>query len=211
MAGGSKRGPYKAGVQRREEILDAATARFEAEGFANTSMSDIARDVGLTPPSLSYHFPSKDAILTALADRRFERTFLAAAETHGDHDGTGTLRLMLMMTRLRATQPELIEVFVRVAGFAVEQSSDARALYVTRYERVIADIAGRFQAAVEAGHLRDDVDYVAVARDMIAVSDGLQIQWVLTDGAVDMVGLMRAHLERIAPEILVSGERVNLD
>lgn len=73
---------------------------------------------------------------------------------------------------------------------------------------MIGEIAGLFEA--EAGALRSDVDYRAVARECIAVSDGLQLQWVISRGRIDLVAQSRAHLERLARDILVSGEAVSL-
>lgn len=205
-----RRGPYRPGLQRRERIIDAAAARFAVAGFSRTSLADIARDAGVTAPAIKHYFASKDELLIALAERRFDRARRTAQESPTDEDGTGTLRLMLQQTQIRAAQPELIEVFVQVAGLAADPSSPAHELYSARYERVVADLVTRFHLSVERGLLRADVDYRAIARDLIAVSDGLQLQWVLRRGDLDMVGVMQAHLERIAPGILPSGEHVDL-
>jgi AcrR family transcriptional regulator len=207
---GGRRGPYAPGLQRRERILDAAAARFATDGFGRTTIADVARDAGVTAPAVKHYFASKDEILIALAERRFDRALETAEHSPTDEDGTGTLRLMLEQTRRRAAQPDLIEVFVQVAGLAVDATGQAHRLYAARYERVVADLVARFGAAVDRGVLRADVDYETIARDFIAVSDGLQLQWVLTRGGIDMAGMMQAHLERIAPEILVSGEHVSL-
>lgn len=205
-----KRGAYVPGRERRERILDAAAARFSRDGYSRVALADIARDAGVTAPGLKHHFASKELLLVGLAERRFAGALATAAAVPPDGDGTGTLRLMLRQTELRVSQPELIQVFIQVAGLAADPSSTAHRLFAERYERVIRDLQGRFMGAVEAGLLRPDLDYAAVARDFIAVSDGLQLQWVLSGGAVDMVGLMRAHLERLAPEILVTGKHVDL-
>jgi AcrR family transcriptional regulator len=209
MSGG-KRGPYAPGLQRRERILDAASSRFAAEGFSRSTIADIARDAGVTAPAIKHYFASKDDLLIGLARRRFERALETAHEAPEDEDGTGTLRLMLQQTELRAAQPELIDTFVQVVGLAADRSSPAHELFATRYERVVDDLTARFASSVDRGLLRRDVDYAAVAREFIAVSDGLQIQFVLTGGAIDMVGMMRDHLERLAPEILATGESVSL-
>ena len=205
-----ERGPYAPGLQRRDRILDAASSRFAIDGFSNTTITDIARDAGVTPPAIKHYFASKDEILIALAERRFDRALETAGQAPSDDDGLGTLRLMLRQTRIRASQPELIEVFVQVAGLAADPSSWAHQLFAARYERVVADLTSRFRASVERGFLRGDVDYEVIAREFIAVSDGLQLQFVLTRGRIDMVGMMRTHLERVAPEILVSGGRPTL-
>lgn len=58
----------------RERILDAAITRFRQYGYAGTSLSTIAKDVGVSTPALYWHFRSKDEIYyTALKEllRRF--------------------------------------------------------------------------------------------------------------------------------------------
>ena len=47
-------------------ILDRAAALFASRGFAKTSVRDIADAVGLSKAGLLHHFPSKDALWTAV-------------------------------------------------------------------------------------------------------------------------------------------------
>lgn len=51
---------------RRQQIKRDAARLFFAKGVAGTSMRDIAEEVGMLPGSLYHHFPSKEAIATAL-------------------------------------------------------------------------------------------------------------------------------------------------
>ena len=210
MPAGARGGSYAAGRQRRERILDAASARFAEGGYSRISLAEIARDVGMTAPGLSHHFPSKEDLLLAIAERRFDRAAQTAVDSPADADGLGTLRLMLRQAEIRASQPELIELFVLVAGLAADPQSAANALYRSRYVRVVEDLRARFAAAVAEGHLRDDVDYAAVAREFIAVSDGLQLQWVFSGGQIDIVAQTRSYLERLACEIHTSQLRLDL-
>lgn len=50
----------------RERILEAAARRFAENGYENTGVRDIARDLGISNPSLYHHFPSKADILGEL-------------------------------------------------------------------------------------------------------------------------------------------------
>lgn len=56
--------------RRREqtvaEILDAAVEAMAADGVAGMSLSDVARRVGMQPPSLYEYFPSKLALYDAV-------------------------------------------------------------------------------------------------------------------------------------------------
>jgi hypothetical protein len=38
----------------------------------------------------------------------------------------------------------------------------------------------------------------------------VQLQWALTGGRIDLVDIIRNHLERLAPVILVSGRAISL-
>ncbi|MBL8554678.1 MAG: TetR/AcrR family transcriptional regulator [Phenylobacterium sp.] len=52
----------------RERILEASLDLFARQGYAATSMRQIAAAVGMRAPSLYNHFEGKAAILTALID-----------------------------------------------------------------------------------------------------------------------------------------------
>lgn len=55
-------------TDRRAEIENVALQLFLEQGFAATSVREIASGVGVTIPTLYYHFGSKDGILGALVE-----------------------------------------------------------------------------------------------------------------------------------------------
>ncbi|MFJ2620301.1 TetR/AcrR family transcriptional regulator [Glutamicibacter sp. NPDC087344] len=207
----SKRGSYTVGLERRERILEAASQRFTSSGYSRTSLAEIARDVGITTPGLTHHFPTKQHLLLAIAERRFDVAQSIAEAALGELDGTRTLRVLLSLSELFAEQPGLMELFVLISAEAADPNSPAHELFQERYTRIATEIATFFMAEVASGALRPDLDYQAIARECIAVSDGLQLQYVLSEGKLDLVGQSRAHLERLASSILLSGgEKVSL-
>lgn len=52
----------------RQRMLSAAQALFSRQGYAGTSMADLAKELRLSKAALYYHFPSKEEILAALLD-----------------------------------------------------------------------------------------------------------------------------------------------
>lgn len=56
----------RGGDSRRQDLLEAAASRFASRGYEGTSIRDIARDVGMLPGSIYYHFASKEELLIAV-------------------------------------------------------------------------------------------------------------------------------------------------
>lgn len=65
--------PLRADARRnREKVLEAARGAFAEIGL-EAQMEDIARRAGVGVGTVYRHFPTKDALITALADAHFER------------------------------------------------------------------------------------------------------------------------------------------
>ena len=52
----------------KQQLLSVATRLFSNRGFSGTSIQAIAAEVGITKPSLLYHFPSKEILREAVLD-----------------------------------------------------------------------------------------------------------------------------------------------
>jgi TetR/AcrR family transcriptional regulator len=53
------------GEKRRHELIEEAIRHFGRDGYAGTSLDDIARAVGIRKQTLLYYFPTKEALLEA--------------------------------------------------------------------------------------------------------------------------------------------------
>jgi AcrR family transcriptional regulator len=82
-------------VGARSRILDAAAEAFMVNGFAGTTIDDIARDVGATKGLVYYHFRSKFDIFLAVYGEGMRRV-RERVEPHAEGSGTGRERLAAM-------------------------------------------------------------------------------------------------------------------
>jgi AcrR family transcriptional regulator len=85
---------HKGGM--RERILDSADRIARESGAANVALDAVAASAGVSKGGLLYHFPSKQALLTALVDRHVERFEAEVAERSKAASGpSGQLRAYL--------------------------------------------------------------------------------------------------------------------
>jgi AcrR family transcriptional regulator len=65
---GSKRGPYKNGIERQKQILEATRKLFIEDGYHNFSFRKVARSIGISPGNLQHHFATRDDLVGAMLD-----------------------------------------------------------------------------------------------------------------------------------------------
>jgi len=74
-------GANSGGENRRQQLLEAAAHRFAVRGYEGTSIRDIARDVGMLPGSVYYHFRSKEELLLAVHRQGVEHVMTSVRRT----------------------------------------------------------------------------------------------------------------------------------
>jgi TetR/AcrR family transcriptional regulator, transcriptional repressor of aconitase len=124
-------------AQRREAITLAATRLFAAQGFEQTTVTDIARAAGLSAGSVFYYFPDKRAVFRSVFERdlpvsveraaryaEVERPAAAildlVAELAADARDPGAAGLVVELLRQVDRDPELADVVWRTAGIVQE-------------------------------------------------------------------------------------------
>ncbi|MBO2454928.1 TetR/AcrR family transcriptional regulator [Actinomadura barringtoniae] len=187
---------YAAGDARRERILHIAMQEFAENGYRGTSLARVAERAGLSQPGLLHHFRSKEELLVAvleLRDRRDMERFFAEDGTMPT--GLDAWAALVRLVEHNSRVPELVRLFVVLTSEAVTADHPARAWAEERYARMRTWIAEALTAGVAAGELRPGIDPGSYASRIIAMMDGLQTQWLLDPGGVDMPALFSAYLD----------------
>jgi AcrR family transcriptional regulator len=102
---------------RRAEILDRASALFVQRGYDNVSLNDLIADAGVSKGAFYHWFPSKDALITALAERVARDQFVAIEIAIAQCPGSALDRLNALLqagfdVKMRMGTPEQLAAMV---------------------------------------------------------------------------------------------------
>jgi AcrR family transcriptional regulator len=182
------RGPYRKGIQRREQILDAALEVFSQHGDRGSSLQEIADRVGLSLPGLLHYFGSREELLLAVVERRDvldTESRTVKEETEVRSPGEAVVRTV----RHNMEQPGLVKLFVALSAAATEPAHYAHGFFSDRYHDLALTIQKGLESGRENGEIRADASAEHMARLFLAISDGLQIQWLM-DPSIDMAAIV---------------------
>ena len=172
------------GKHNREAILTAAVALFAEHGYRGTSLASIAAAVDLTQQGVLHYFPSREALLLALLDEKYhEDGRLLSASL--DHEGLDLLTALQSLVEHNTVVPERVRLFSALITESVSSEHPAHTYFVDRYRKVRERLVRSLQVGQRSGQIRADVDLEQLVPLLVAVMDGLQIQWLL-DANVDM-------------------------
>lgn len=172
--------------RNREKIVVAASAAF-AESGLDVQVEDIARRAGVGVGTLYRHFPTKDALVEALAEQHFDRladTVERALDERGDEWETFAATIWSAANAMAgdsawceivAGHPSAVQTASRgkqrLTGVTATLIARAQAAGVMRADATVTDIStimcgfGHVAAAQRAGAPLDWERYLTIALD----------------------------------------------
>lgn len=180
----TSRGPYSKTAHTREQILTAALRIIAENGYTGATVQQVADAVGLSKPGVLHHFGSRDALFTAVLERRDE------IDEREFNPGDDMVASLIGTVRHNATVPGLVALYAAFSGIATTDPTavSSREFLARRYPFVVSSIAATIRARQAVGEIDETLDADALARIMTAASDGLQTQWLIDPEGVDMAG-----------------------
>lgn len=167
--------PRAGSEDKRARILVEALKVFGEKGYEGASLATIARAADITKPGLLHHFGSKEELFTAVLDERDRR-----AVSLGVFDGDRSMREVLeAFCALVASNVEEIEgtaLFTAMTGAVVTADHPAHAWFADHLRQAVTVLARAFEHGKAEGALRPDAPSWELARALVALSDGLQVQ-----------------------------------
>lgn len=188
------RGPYRTGIRRKEQIVQAAIDVFGEFGFAGGTIRSIAERVGVSHAALLQHFGSKEGLLMAVLQEWDRRT---VEDGLADLSGLDYFLALPDTVTSHTTQRGLLELFTTIAAEASSPAHPAHDYIQHRYSANLATLGTHLRQAAADGEIRSMAasEIMIEARLITAVLDGIGLQWLL-DPSTDIHGAVETYIRR---------------
>jgi AcrR family transcriptional regulator len=172
-------------ANHRDQLLQGAIECLRTKGYARTTARDIAAAADANLASIGYHFGSKEALLNEAitrtceewTERLGEAAFAGADASPLEQMGASWVAMLGSFEELRPVLVGFIEAVGQSAW-----SEDLRADMAAHYAKVREAVAAMVSASLGESAARSGADPKVVASFLIAVCDGLVLQWLLDPG-----------------------------
>ena len=149
----ARREPGSAATVKRNQVVDKAAELFDAAGYHNTGVADIAAAAGISKPTLYHYFAGKDEILFWIHEDFMEK-LIERQEKRGRISMAPSaciLELIADMLEMTATRPGVRVFHEHLRELRDDQQQlvrDKRERYQNMVEDVIRDgvASGEFRA-----------------------------------------------------------------
>ncbi|WP_229073667.1 TetR/AcrR family transcriptional regulator [Actinoplanes sp. DH11] len=187
-------------AERRRQIVEVTTRLIAERGFWGLSMQDVADGCGLTVPGLLHHVGSKDNLLIAVLEYRDEADARAFAEQLGlpadrhwaESSGITLAAVCSALVRRNSRQPEIVRLFAVLEAESLAPGHPAHSYFRRRQRHTLDMLAGLAPG--------DDAARLELAGQVMAMMDGLQIQWLRESAAIGLVEAWEAAAAKLFPE-----------
>lgn len=188
------RGPYAKTADIRETVLDTTLRMVDEIGYEDLTFTAVAKECGMSKAGLLYHFDSWHELLLAALERRRNLDAQRIANSSSWSDA------FVRTFEHNAQVPGAVALFTAMAGHAAaspKTDSAGRQFFERHYKEATAEFTRIVRSEQESGLLDPNVAPETMARILLAVSDGLQVQWLMNPD-IDMAQHFKAlgHLLR---------------
>ncbi|WP_291867774.1 TetR/AcrR family transcriptional regulator [Bradyrhizobium sp.] len=156
---------------KRREMLHAARKCFAEKGFHSTSTAEICRMAGMSPGNLFHYFPTKDAIIQAIAEQDRRETAQLFASLDPEEDAIASVINLAEQTMLHLTDPLYAKLSLELAAEAMRNPAIAEMFAVNDRESSQA-LTALLRRGVERGEIDSGLDLDRSALWLIALVEG---------------------------------------
>jgi AcrR family transcriptional regulator len=184
--------------QRRAQLLAAALRVFARQGFHAASVSDVAAEAGVSQGTVYHYFDSKESLLLAAYTQWAQATLRDEIEQALQAEPTAARKLALIARAATARVTSSLQLCEASVEFwsHIQRNTEIRKGFRQMFAAMAVDVAGVIQQGIDAGEFRG-IDATVTARLLIAVYDGLVLQWLADKNGIDWTACTHTLLELI--------------
>ena len=189
--------------QRIAQITQAAIVVFSQKGFDGATMSDIAAEAGINKATIYLYFDSKEALIRSIAEYLFDRE-IADLRAAYESEGTAVTRLNTFYETLTAGTPEVSPLMPVIFEFYAlgQRNEKVRAILEAFIEQSKTLLQSIISDGIAAGEFAP-VDAEKTARTLLALLDGVSIQWAY-DKNMDVNAQIQFGVQLVLQGIMAS-------
>jgi len=160
---------YKEHAKKR--ILEAANAEFARKGYRKTTMSDIAKTLGVSKGAVYQYFSSKEALIGAVGDSFVESVIVNEFSVSRNEGLIKTTEgaFERILKSMPSWFPNLICDFLSEAHRDVNARQQVREMD----QMLVTAISAFWEERRDVGEVPPDVDTESIARGLVALQLGL--------------------------------------
>ena len=198
--------PRAGSEDKRARILNEAVVLFGEHGYAGTSLADIANAADISKAGLLHHFSSKDELFAKVLERRDREDALSilvespasgedivdapvdavgnvdalevAAAPDIDVDPWSLLDRYIELLERNVAHRDLTAIYTATAVSVLDAEHPAHRWMANHLNSAVERFESSFEAGKTAGLVDPEMPSRLVARSLVALIDGLQLQWL---------------------------------
>ena len=198
--------PRAGSEDKRARILNEAVVLFGEHGYAGTSLADIANAADISKAGLLHHFSSKDELFCKVLERRDREDALSilvespasgedivdapvdavgnvdalevAAAPDIDVDPWSLLDRYIELLERNVARRDLTAIYTATAVSVLDAAHPAHRWMANHLNSAVERFESSFEAGKTAGIVDPQMPSRLVARSLVALIDGLQLQWL---------------------------------
>src|SRR5699024_4531913 len=196
---------------RRRAIIEAAAVVFARSGYRGATIRDIAAEAGISPSSLLHFYRTKQELLWATMTYRDDRRFSGSGDMAGDgsgdasgSDSLGFADTVVGQAVANEEVPHLIQLYAVLSAESATWDHPGKRYFSDRFASLRSQYTREFTALAEAGLLRDGVAPAVAAVTVVALWDGVQLQWLHEPEVISAAEVLREYFRLVLtdPDLL---------
>jgi len=185
---------------RRQDFIEAAYATIVEQGLDNTTVRGVAKKAGYTTGALVHYFKDKDELIRAVLNHFGDEMRQRMERAHDERRGRVALRETLIEALPTDRRTGASWRVWLALWYHSEANADMRDEQRRRYREWFGRVREMLEESSAMGELPGDVDIGEEARSIVALVDGLGVQYLMSSGRLSgkrLVGAVDRYLERL--------------